>query len=76
MQTGTDEPTAWENRIYRTQPVDGWSVETWNPMTKAWERSPNAPHWPAEYEKEAREWVELANQEQAIRNDEVRHSLM
>jgi hypothetical protein len=68
-------PMSWESRLYRAHGTGGWSVEVWNPMTKVWERSPNAPFWPAEYEKEAAEWVKLANQEQALRNDEVHPQL-
>ena len=64
-------PMSWESRLYRTAGTGGWSVEVWNPMTKAWERSPHAPFWPAEYEREALEWVRLANKEQALRNDAV-----
>ena len=74
MELSFDEPIAWENRLYRcTQPIEGWSVETWNPMKKGWERLPAAPYWPLEYEREAKEWVEMSNQDQAILNDEVRN---
>jgi hypothetical protein len=36
-------------------------------MTKAWDRNPDAPHWPGDYEAAAREWVDLANEEQRER---------
>lgn len=62
---------AWEHRLYQPAVIGGWSVETWNPMTKAWQRSPWDPHWPAEYEAAAREWVEAANEEQRERNATV-----
>jgi hypothetical protein len=74
MEPGPDDPIAWENRLYRcTRPMEGWSVETWNPMKKVWERLPSAPYWPLEYEREAREWVEISNQDQKLLNTEVKN---
>lgn len=56
------EPFNWQHRLHALHPViGGWSVEVWNPMAKAWDRNPNAPHWPAEYEAAACEWVDLTN---------------
>lgn len=69
------EPMAWEHRLYQPDIIGGWSVEVWNPMTKAWQRSPWDPHWPAEYEAAAREWVETANEEQRERNANVASAL-
>lgn len=37
-------------------------------MARAWQRGPNAPHWPAEYEDAAREWVRIENEAQRDRN--------
>jgi hypothetical protein len=69
------EPMPWEHRLYRPSVIGGWSVEVWNPMTKAWQRSPWDPHWPAEYEAAAREWVALANDEQRERNGKAASEL-
>lgn len=66
------EPFNWQHRLYALPAIiGGWSVEVWNPMTKAWDRNPNAPHWPGDYEAAAREWVDLANTEQRERNAAV-----
>lgn len=69
------EPTPWEHRPYQPDIIGGWSVEVWNPMTRAWRHSPWDPHWPAEYEAAAREWVETANEEQRERNANVASAL-
>jgi len=69
------EPMAWEHRLYEPPVIGGWSVEVWNPMTKAWQRSPSDPHWPAGYEAAAREWVAVANEEQRERNGAVASAL-
>jgi len=74
MAPVSDKPIDWENRLYRcTHPMEGWSVETWNPMKKVWVRLPSAPYWPLEYEREAREWVAISNQNQELLNAEVKN---
>lgn len=64
----TTPGSPWEHRLHRVAIVGGWSIEVWNPMTRAWERSPHAPHWPDHREQEAQRWVALANEEQVARN--------
>ncbi len=73
--TATPEPMNWQHRLYQPAVIGGWSVEVWNPMTKAWQRSGSDPHWPADYEAAAREWVELANEDQRERNAAVAAAL-
>lgn len=64
-----ETPFPWEHRLVSLPPaIGGWTVEIWNPMTRAWQRGPNAPHWPAEYEDAAREWVRIENEAQRDRN--------
>lgn len=66
------EPFNWQHRLYALPAViGGWPVEVWNPTAKAWDRNPNAPHWPADYEAAARDWVDLANEDQRERNAAV-----
>lgn len=69
------EPMNWLHRLYQPAVIGGWSVEVWNSMTKAWQRSGFDPHWPADYEAAAREWVELANEEQRERTAAVAAAL-
>jgi hypothetical protein len=69
------EPMNWQHRLYQPAVIGGWSVEVWNPMTKAWQRSGFDPHWPNEYEAAAREWVDLANEEQRERTAAVAAAL-
>ncbi|MBY0331896.1 MAG: hypothetical protein K2X49_14630 [Acetobacteraceae bacterium] len=71
----TAEPMNWQHRLYQPAVIGGWSAEVWNPMTKAWQRSGCDPHWPADYEAVAREWVELANEDQRERNAAVAAAL-
>lgn len=71
----TPEPMPWEHRLYEPPVIGGWSVEVWNPMTKVWQRSPSDPHWPADCEAVAREWVALANAEQRERNGSLSSAL-
>ncbi len=73
--TATPEPMNWQHRLYQPAVIGGWSVEVWNPMTKAWQRSGFDPHWPEGYEAAAREWVELANEEQRERTAAVAAAL-
>lgn len=51
--------------------IGGRSVELWNAMTKAWDRNPNVPHWPDDYEAAAWEWADLANTDQREHNAAV-----
>lgn len=71
----TPEPMNWQHRLYQPAVIGGWSVEVWNPMTKAWQRSGSDPHWPADYEAAAREWVAVTNEEQRERNAAVAAAL-
>jgi hypothetical protein len=64
----------WQHLLYQPTVFGGWSVKVWNPTTNAWQRSASDPHWPAEYEA-AREWVELANDDQRERNAAVAAAL-
>jgi hypothetical protein len=73
--TATPEPMNWQHRLYQPAVIGGWSVEVWNPMARAWDRNPMAPHWPADYEAAARERVELANEDQRERNAAVAAAL-
>ena len=66
--TSERPPMNWEHRLYQPAVIGGWSVEVWNPMTKAWQRSGFDPHWPEDYGDAARDWVRVANVEQRERN--------
>ena len=69
------EPMNWQHRLYQPAVIGGWTVEAWNPMTRAWQRSGFDPHWPADYDTAAREWVDLANEEQRERTAAVSAAL-
>jgi len=73
--TATPEPMNWQHRLYQPAGIGGWSVEVWNPMTKAWQRSGHDRQWPSDHEAAAREWVELANEDQRARNAAVAAAL-
>ncbi len=62
------QPINWERRLYRLDVIGGWSAETWNPMTKTWQRSNFDPHWPEDYAEAASEWVRGSNEEQREKN--------
>jgi len=62
----------WQHRLYALPAFSGGrSVELWKAMTKAWDRNPNVPHWPDDYEEAAREWLDPANADQPERNAAV-----
>ena len=63
-------PFPWQARAVASP--TGWHhLELWNPMLARWEPSTDNVRWPPRYEDAVTRYIEILNEDQQARNEEV-----